>query len=347
MRSVLCQGWLQTVTWTIRYLLPKNELFQLSVIIADNFASTGSQPDRNTSRVKRTMPPRPPLTSLAIHAWKEHGKPRPLSNHDEAEESARARISRSISIEAQLAANRGEAAIHSASDDDLFPCANARSFSRSSTFDDNLSSQLAAPSLLPAASAACESATRSAMERSISMDDGICSQTSVARVHCTALDMRGDVPSVHASAAVTSPPHASEDEAEFVFAPVAARAGDTRVGKPSPLSVSCTSAVSEDEAVSFTRGRGGGRARRRKSHRRNLSAVPALRAAACLSRAANGEIKMEYTESASRYQTPIVEENDWKGREESLLEESTSMDTGLSAIVKGQVVAQNGVCPNV
>lgn len=48
------------------------------------------------------MPPRPPLTTLLIHTWKEHGKPRPHPPEETCEPSARARISRSISIDAHL-----------------------------------------------------------------------------------------------------------------------------------------------------------------------------------------------------------------------------------------------------
>lgn len=48
------------------------------------------------------MPPRPPLTTLALHTWKEHGKPRPLSNHDSSEKSNRKRISQSISQDSYL-----------------------------------------------------------------------------------------------------------------------------------------------------------------------------------------------------------------------------------------------------
>ncbi|CAN8075140.1 unnamed protein product [Agarophyton chilense] len=49
------------------------------------------------------MPPRPPLTTLVIHTWKEHGKPKPFSNQRSSAEAAKERITRSISHEAHLA----------------------------------------------------------------------------------------------------------------------------------------------------------------------------------------------------------------------------------------------------
>lgn len=107
------------------------------------------------------MPPRPPLTTLVIHTWKEHGKPRPFSNEETSEASARARVSRSISIDAQLSSNSIP------SDDESLPVHFRNQVSRSSTFDDGLSvhAVLAAsrPDFL-----ACHN-----MSRSTSVDDGM------------------------------------------------------------------------------------------------------------------------------------------------------------------------------
>lgn len=78
------------------------------------------------------MPPRPPLTSLVLHTWKEHGKPRPLTNEETSEASVRARISRSMSVEANLIVNTTPL------DEAGFPTNAWPHISRSSTLDEGI-----------------------------------------------------------------------------------------------------------------------------------------------------------------------------------------------------------------
>lgn len=83
------------------------------------------------------MPPRPPLTTLVLHTGKEPGTPRPLAAAELPTASSRARIARSMSVDAALSATAA-----GARDNDNVPHpprAHARAYlSRSSTFEDAL-----------------------------------------------------------------------------------------------------------------------------------------------------------------------------------------------------------------
>lgn len=111
------------------------------------------------------MPPRPPLTSLVIHTWKEHGKPRPLSNQDVSVASVRARISRSISHEAQLAAIRkGE--------EDVAPCNHREAVIRSKSVEEGLIAELRTKNIT--LSAVCSPVLCTPLQ---SDDEGTCSDS--------------------------------------------------------------------------------------------------------------------------------------------------------------------------
>lgn len=276
------------------------------------------------------MPPRPPLTTLVIHTWKEHGKPRPLSNEEKSEASARGRISRSISIDAALLAQK--AAYQS--DEDVFPASLSHKqhlrghISRSSTFDDSLAIPV---QQTVTAAARTEVAACEAMARSCSVDMSI-------DVHGRA----GAKPlpfCIQSDDAFSSPllltPMESDDESEH--------------GPPSMRTSVVLPPHSGMEALP---------PRPRRMHRRtNSTSGMCLRAASMLAKAPNGDVKiMHGTPGVVQTRIRTADSSPVRSRhgriaahrrrersagrptsllQESLLEQSASFDTGLSAIARG------------
>lgn len=276
------------------------------------------------------MPPRPPLTSLVIHTWKEHGKPRPLSNEEKSETSARARISRSISIDAALLQQK--AAYQS--DDDVFPPSLPHKrhlrghISRSSTFDDSLSIPV---QQTVAAAARTEVAAYEAMARSCVVDEGF--------------DVHGGPVTkplpcrIQSDDAFSSPllltPMESEDESEH---------------GPPPMRAS--------DVLPPHRGMEALPPRPRRTRRRtNSTSGMCVRAVSMLAKAPNEHVKiMHCTPGVVQTKIRTADSSPVRSRhgriaahrrrersagrptsllQESLLEQSASFDTGLSAIARG------------
>lgn len=277
------------------------------------------------------MPPRPPLTTLVIHTWKEHGKPRPFATEELSENSARARIARSISIDAALSAQK----IAGTSDEDGLPASFPNKphlcghLSRSSTFEDGLA--VPVKQKVVAATERTEHAASEAMARLCGTEERIETQDAVA---LSAVPFR-----IYADDAFSSPvlltPMGSEDEQEHV------------------LTLANTIDTSESrhgmEALP---------PRPRRSQRRRNSTLGMCLSEAAKLRAANGNGVFGPTASSRTVQSRIHAMDSSpvrspvglsvarrrrarrEGRrpsllQESLLEQSTSFDTGLSAIARG------------